>query len=107
MMSTILTLIVMGMIFQGVLAVLDSILDPVGVNAMLNGIPVVGSNLTLIWAVVFVTVSDISGAGYATSLDVLGLGSIGADIGLAIAILAFIPVKDAAISALGKGFARG
>ena len=50
MMSTILTLIVLGMVFQGVLAVLNSILDTVGVGSMLSGIPVVGSNLNLIWA---------------------------------------------------------
>ncbi len=106
MMSTILTLMVMGMIFQGVIAVLDSILDTVGVNAMLRGLPIVGANLTLIWAFLFVTISDVGGYGYAASSDVLGIGEIGVDIGTAIAILAFIPVKDAAISALGKGLAR-
>ena len=46
MMSTILTLMVMGMIFQGVIAVLDSILDTVGVNALLRGLPIVGASLT-------------------------------------------------------------
>ena len=106
MMSTILTLMVMGMIFQGVLAVLDSILDTVGVNAMLRGIPVIGANLTLIWAYLFVVVSEVGGFGYAASTEVLGLSDLGTDIGTAIAILAFIPVKDAAISALGKGLAR-
>ena len=47
MMSTILTLIVLGMVFQGVLAVLNSILDTVGVGSMLGSIPVVGSSLHL------------------------------------------------------------
>jgi len=106
MMSTILTLIVMGMIFQGIMAVVDSVLDTVGVNSMLRGLPVVGANLTLIWAYLFVVISDIGGWGYGASTEVLGLSDFGSDVGSAIAILAFIPVKDAAISALGKGLAR-
>lgn len=107
MMSTILTLIVMGMVFQGVMAVVDSVLDTVGVNGMLQGLPIVGANLTLIWAYLFVVISDIGGWGYGASTEVLGMGEFGSDVGSAIAILAFIPVKDAAISALGKGVARG
>ena len=105
-MSTILTLIVMGMIFQGIMAVVASVLDTVGVNSMLRGLPVVGANLTLIWAYLFVVISDIGGWGYGASTEVLGLSDFGSDVGSAIAILAFIPVKDAAISALGKGLAR-
>tara|TARA_Y100000590_G_C14962997_1_gene729426 strand:+ start:205 stop:525 length:321 start_codon:yes stop_codon:yes gene_type:complete len=106
-MSTILTLIVMGMVFQGVMAVVDSVLDTVGVNGMLRGLPIVGANLTLIWAYLFVVISDIGGWGYGATTEVLGMGEFGSDVGSAIAILAFIPVKDAAISALGKGVARG
>ncbi|MBQ90361.1 MAG: hypothetical protein CL441_02905 [Acidimicrobiaceae bacterium] len=97
----------MGMVFQGVMAVVDSVLDTVGVNGMLRGLPVVGANLTLIWAYLFVVISDIGGWGYGASTEVLGMGEFGSDVGSAIAILAFIPVKDAAISALGKGVARG
>jgi hypothetical protein len=97
----------MGMIFQGVMAVVDSVLDTVGVNGMLRGLPVVGANLTLIWAYLFVVISDIGGWGYGATTEVLGMGEFGSDVGSAIAILAFIPVKDAAISALGKGVARG
>ena len=41
MMSTILTLIILGMVFQGVMAVVNSVLDTVGVNSMLGSIPVV------------------------------------------------------------------
>ena len=107
MMSTILTLIILGMVFQGVMAVVNSILDTVGVNSMLSGIPVVGSNLNLIWAYLFVAISDLGGWGYAASTDILGIGgSFGPDLGSAIAICAFIPVKDAALSALSKGVAR-
>ncbi len=106
MMSTILTLIVMAIVFQGVVAVLDSILDTVGVNSMLKGLPVIGSNLTLIWAYVFVLISDVGGFGFGASTEVLGLGDFGSDIGTALAIVGFIPIKDAAISALGKGVAR-
>ncbi len=105
-MSTILTLIILGMVFQGVMAVVNSILDTVGVNSMLSSIPVVGSNLNLIWAYLFVAISDLGGWGYAASTDILGMGDFGTDLGSAIAICAFIPVKDAALSALSKGVAR-
>jgi len=106
MMSTILTLIVLGMVFQGVLAVLNSILDTVGVGSMLGSIPVVGSNLNLIWAYLFVVLSEVGGFGSGASTEILGMGDFGSDIGPALAICAFIPVKDAALSALSKGVAR-
>ena len=106
MMSTILTLIVLAMIFQGVLAVLNSILDTVGVGSMLSGLPVVGSNLNLIWAYLFVVISEVGGFGYGASTEILGMGDFGSDVGTALAICAFIPVKDAALSALSKGVAR-
>ena len=106
MMSTILTLIVLAMIFQGVLAVLNSILDTVGVGSMLSGLPVVGSNLNLIWAYLFVVVSEVGGFGYGASTEILGMGDFGSDVGTALAICAFIPVKAAAVSALGRGLAR-
>jgi len=106
MMSTILTLIVLGMVFQGVMAVVNSILDTVGVGSMLSGLPVVGSNLNLIWAYLFVVISEVGGFGYGASTEILGMGDFGSDIGTALAICAFIPVKDAALSALSKGVAR-
>ena len=106
MMSTILTLIVLSMIFQGVMAVVNSILDTVGVGSMLSGLPVVGSNLNLIWAYLFVVVSEVGGFGYGASTEILGMGDFGSDVGTALAICAFIPVKDAAVSALGRGLAR-
>ena len=106
MMTTILTLIVLGMVFQGVLAVLDSILDAASVNSMLKGLPIIGPNLNLIWAYVFVAITDLGGMGYGASTEVLQMGTFGSQVGTAIAILAFIPVRDAAISAISKGVAR-
>ena len=106
MMSTILTLIVLGMVFQGVMAVVNSILDTVGVGSMLSGLPVVGSNLNLIWAYLFVVISEVGGFGYGASTEILGMGDFGSDVGTALAICAFVPVKDAALSALSKGVAR-
>ena len=106
MMSTILTLIGLSMIFQGVMAVVNSILDTAGVGSMLSGLPVVGSNLNLIWAYLFVVISEVGGFGYGASTEILGMGDFGSDVGTALAICAFIPVKDAALSALSKGVAR-
>ena len=59
MMATFVTLIIMGMLLQGVIAVLDSILDVAGVGGMLKGIPVIGANLSLIWAYLFVVITTI------------------------------------------------
>ena len=106
MMQTILHLIILGMLFQGVVAVLDSILDTAGVNGMLKGLPIIGPNLNLIWAYLFVAITELGGMDYGASTEILGMGSFGSDIGTALAICAFIPVGNAAISALGKGVAR-
>ena len=107
MMATILTLIVLGMVFQGAMAVVDSVLDTVKVNDTLKAIPVVGSNLNLIWAYAFVVVTQLNGSGgfldYGVSTEVLSLGRFGMDAATAIVLVAFIPVRDAAISALKKG----
>ena len=106
MMATFVTLIIMGMLLQGVIAVLDSVLDVAGVGGMLKGIPVIGANLSLIWAYLFVVITDASVAGYGVDTEILSMGDFGSDVALAIIILAFGPIKDAAISALGKGLGR-
>jgi len=112
MMTMFVTLIIMGMLLQGVIAVLDSILDVAGVGGMLKGLPVIGANLSLIWAYLFVAITDASVAGpegeniLGTSTEILSLGSFGSDVALAVLLLAFGPIKDAAISALGKGVGR-
>ena len=109
-MATVVTLIIMGMLLQGVIAVVDSILDLAGVGGMLKGLPLVGANLSLIWAYLFVLATDVNGNGaalnFGASTEVLGLGQFGMDIATALAILAFVPVRDAAVSALGKGLGR-
>jgi len=106
MMATILGLIILAMVFQGVMAVIDSILDMAGVNGMLKGLPIVGTNLNLIWAYLFVMLSEVGALGYG-GVEIAQLGDFGTDVATAVAIVAFIPVKDAAISALGKGLGRG
>ncbi len=96
-----------AMIFQGVMAVIDSVLDMVGVNSIIKGIPVIGGHMMLVWAYLFVMISD--GAihvEYGANMEVLQMGDFGVDIAVAISMLAFISVKDAAIKALGQGFAR-
>ncbi len=107
MMATILTLIILGMVFQGAMVVVDSVLDAVKVNDTLKAIPIVGSNLNLIWAYLFVLISQVNDGGgmfgYAASLEVLSLGRFGMDVATAIVLVAFIPVRDAAISALKQG----
>ena len=111
MMSTILTLMITAMIFQGVMTVVDSVLDMVGVSSLIKGIPVIGGlisgHMQLIWAYLFVMISsDQIHVEYGANMEVLQMGEFGVDIAIAISMLAFISVKDAAIKALGQGFAR-
>ncbi len=107
MMSTILTLMITAMIFQGVMAVIDSVLDMVGANSLIKGIPVIGGHMQLVWAYLFVMISDGAiDVHYGANMEVLQMGDFGVDIAVAISMLAFISVKDAAIKALGQGFAR-
>ena len=106
-METILTLIILGMVFQGAMVVVDSILDAVKVNETLKAIPVVGGNLNLIWAYLFVVISQVNDGGgmfeFAASMEMLSLGRFGMDVATAIVLVAFIPIRDAAIGALKKG----
>ena len=88
MMATILTLMITAMIFQGVMAVIDSVLDMVGVNSMIKGIPVIGGHMQLVWAYLFVMISDISGWGYGAGMEVLQMGDFGRDVAAAIAMIA-------------------
>ncbi|MBD35482.1 MAG: hypothetical protein CL512_01790 [Actinobacteria bacterium] len=115
MMATILTLMITAMIFQGVMAVVDSVLGMVNFNSLIGSIPVLGDlvnrHMQLIWAYLFVMITQEATADaihveYGASMDILGIGTHGEYIAMAIAIIAFISVKDAAIKALGQGFAR-
>ncbi|MCY3892963.1 MAG: hypothetical protein OXF65_06665 [Acidimicrobiaceae bacterium] len=109
MMATILTLIILGMVFQGAMVVVDSVLDTIKVNDTLKSIPIIGGNLNLIWAYLFVLISQINGAngvldlGFGANMELLSLSRFGMDVATAIVLVAFIPVRDAAISALKKG----
>ncbi len=108
MMVTIFTLIVLGMLFQGAMMVVDSILDAAKISPILKSIPVVGANLNLIGAYIFVAVSSINGGaldgiGFAANLEFLSLGRFGMDAATALALVAFIPVRDAAIKFLRDG----
>ena len=107
MMATILTLIILGIIFQALVAILDSVLETVKVKGQLESIPVVGAHLNLVWAYVFVAISQINdgGAGwaYGASLETFALGRFGMDVASAIVVVAFIPVREAALEALRKG----
>ncbi len=110
MMATIFTLIVLGMVFQGAMVVVDSVLDTARVNPVLKAIPVLGSNLNLVWAYALVAISSINdggllnGIGYGSNFEFLSLGRFGMDIATALALAAFIPVRDAAISFIRNGF---
>ena len=107
MMETILTLIILGMLLQGVVPVVDSLLETVKVKEMIDGVPLVGQHLNLIWAYLLVLITQINDGGgafnFGASAELLSLGRFGTDVATAIAILAFIPVRDAALEALRKG----
>ena len=80
MMSTILTLMITAMIFQGVMAVIDSVLDMVGANSLIKGIPVIGGHMQLVWAYLFVMISDGAiDVHYGANMEVLQMGDFGVE----------------------------
>ncbi|HCB34190.1 MAG TPA: hypothetical protein DEP66_03835 [Acidimicrobiaceae bacterium] len=114
MMATILTLIILGMVFQGLMIIVDNILDTVKINDTLKELPIIGQNLNVIWAYAFVAITALNGdgmlgglIGFGSNTEVLSLGRFGMDIATALALVAFIPVRDAVLVFIRHGIGSG
>lgn len=87
-----------------VTTVVDSVLDIVGLSAMLKKLPIIGACWTLIISILMMRVIDVNILGY-WGLDLsadwdgwMGYVASGA------IVFGFVPVKDAVVSMVSKGF---
>jgi len=96
-------LVLLAILLGAVTTVVDSVLGLVGLGAMIKKIPVVGSNWSLIISVLMMWVLDFSPLTYwGITLD--GWGGWMGYIGSGAIVYGMVPMKDAVISMVGKGF---
>ena len=97
-------LVLLAILLGAVTTVVDSVLGVVGLGAMIKKIPVVGSNWTLIVSVLMMYVLDLDLLAYweITNGDMWS-GWMGTVASGAI-ICGMVPMKDAVISMISKGF---
>ena len=94
-------LVLLAILLGAVTTVVDSVLGVVGVSAMIKKLPIIGANWTLIISIVMMAVIDldvVGGWGIALSdnwMVWLANGAI---------VMGMVPVKDAVISMISKGF---
>jgi len=96
-------LVLLAILLGAVTTVVDSVLGLVGLGAMIKKIPVVGSNWSLIISVLMMWVIPVNPLSYwGITLD--GWGGWMGYIGSGAIVYGMIPMKDAVISMVGKGF---
>ena len=96
-------LVLLSMLLGAVITVVDSVLSTIQASGIIKKIPIVGTNWNLIVAIAMMAVIDI---------DVVGGWGVGSDSGdqwmVIVAngaiIYSIIPLKDAIISMVNKGF---
>jgi len=94
-------LVLLAMLLGAVTTVVDSVLGVVGVGAMIKKLPIIGANWTLIVSIAMMAVIDLDVVG-GWGIDLsdnwmvwLANGAI---------VMGMVPVKDAVISMISKGF---
>lgn len=96
-------LVLLAVLLGAVTTVIDSVLGVVGLGAMIKKIPVVGSNWTLIVATLMVEVTGVNPLEY-WHIGLDGWSGWMANIGAGAIICGMVPMKDAVISMVSKGF---
>ena len=94
-------LVLLAMLLGAVTTVVDSVLGVVGVSAMIKKLPIIGANWTLIVSIAMMAVIDldvVGGWGIALSDDWMVWLANGA------IVMGMVPVKDAVVSMISKGF---
>jgi hypothetical protein len=96
-------LVLLAILLGAVTTVIDSVLGVVGLGAMIKKIPVVGSNWTLIISILMMAVLDFSPLTYwGITLD--GWSGWMGYVGSGAIVYGMVPMKDAVISMISKGF---
>ena len=96
-------LVLLSMLLGAVITVVDSVLSTIQVSGIIKKIPIIGTNWNLIVAIAMMAVIDI---------DVVGGWGVGSDswdqwmvvVANGAIIYSIIPLKDAIISMVNKGF---
>ena len=96
-------LVLLAILLGAVTTVVDSVLGVVGLGAMIKKIPVVGSNWTLVVSFLMMVVLDFNPLTY-WGIDLPGWDGWMGSIARAAIVAGMVPVKDAVISMISKGF---
>ena len=96
-------LVLLAILLGAVTTVIDSVLGVVGVGAMIKKIPVVGSNWTLIVSILMMAVLDYSPLTY-WGIELSGWSGWMGTVASGAIICGMVPMKDAVISRISKGF---
>jgi hypothetical protein len=96
-------LVLLSMLLGAVITVVDSVLSTIQVSGIIKKLPIIGANWNLIVAIAMMAVIDI---------DVVGGWGVGSDswdqwmviVANGAIIYSIIPLKDAIISMVNKGF---
>ena len=94
-------LVLLAILLGAVTTVVDSVLGVIGVGAMIKKLPIIGANWTLIVSIAMMAVIDldvVGGWGIALSDDWMVWLANGA------IVMGMVPVKDAVVSMISKGF---
>jgi len=96
-------LVLLAILLGAVTTVIDSVLGVVGLGAMIKKIPVVGSNWTLIVSILMMAVLDYSPLTY-WGIELSGWSGWMGTVASGAIICGMVPMKDAVISMISKGF---
>lgn len=96
-------LVLLAILLGAVTTVVDSVIGVVGLGAMIKKIPVVGSNWTLIVSILMMAVLDYSPLKY-WGIELSGWGGWMGTVASGAIICGMVPMKDAVISMISKGF---
>ncbi|MDA3017394.1 MAG: hypothetical protein O2841_05110 [Actinomycetota bacterium] len=96
-------LVLLAILLGAVMTVVDSVLGVVGLGAMIKKIPVVGSNWTLIVSILMMAVLDYSPLDY-WGIELSGWDGWMGTVASGAIICGMVPMKDAVISMISKGF---
>lgn len=96
-------LVLLAIILGSVITVIDSVLGTVGLKAMISRLPIIGSNWGLLVSIGMMAILDPDGKmmGYwgLTMDDKWMIYVVGGAV-----VYGMIPVKDAVVSMIGRGF---
>ena len=96
-------LVLLAILLGAVTTVIDSVLGLVGLGAMIKKIPIVGSSWTLIVSVLMMYILNVNALAY-WGLDLGGWSGWMGYIANGAIVMGMVPMKDAVISMISKGF---